>query len=198
MNEEKLDWLSKGKIYYDRSNYDQALRCYCNALTIDPQNRDAQFMKGRILLRKSMFSDAMSCFNKVLDDHPEDRDALLFKGNILYRKSKKDEAMQCYERILKSYSSDQHALLWKGKILREDQKYKEALTCYVAAWDKEPRLSQAFQNICEILMILGKYDDVVGICERALEYSPDDLTADFIRREALKYKSKLNLKQMIN
>jgi len=94
-------WIAKGKILYDRHQYNEALDCYSNALKISPDNIEILLEKGKILgYIYDRYDEAIKCYNRVLELEPDNIDALYYKGLVLDKQKNYREAIKCYDKIL--------------------------------------------------------------------------------------------------
>ena len=67
-----FDLTQSGKKYLDEGNYSDALRCFEQALSLDPANPDLWNLKGMALRSLGRYDEALDCYNKSLDIDPRD------------------------------------------------------------------------------------------------------------------------------
>jgi len=60
-----MAWISKGTIFTDQYNYEEALKCYDKAIEIDPHNSRAWYSRGMILNTKGKYEEAKKCYNRA-------------------------------------------------------------------------------------------------------------------------------------
>ncbi|MBP2029454.1 tetratricopeptide (TPR) repeat protein [Methanohalophilus levihalophilus] len=71
------EWIREGKSCNDHA---EALRCFCQALNLEPQNRNAIFNKGVACLNLGRCNEALKCFEFLSEQDPENVTLLEMKG----------------------------------------------------------------------------------------------------------------------
>jgi tetratricopeptide (TPR) repeat protein len=97
--EKTLASLKAGNMPYDEI-YEEAIRCYMKALSLDPFFVDAWNARGYVLYILGMYKKAIICFNKAIEISPENLDGWSNKGLTLYKMGKYREAIKCYDRVI--------------------------------------------------------------------------------------------------
>jgi tetratricopeptide (TPR) repeat protein len=110
MAEEKtaLEWNAEGtRMLLIWERYGNAIKCFDNALKIDPQNAFAWNQKGISLSKMKRYREAIQCYDKAIAINPAIDDlqsqagnAWYNKGNDLFSLKRYDEAVECYDKIL--------------------------------------------------------------------------------------------------
>ena len=63
----------KGKEFFDKGNYLEAMGCYEQAILINPNDPDLWNSKGLVLRTMGRYDEAIDCFNKSLQIDPRDK-----------------------------------------------------------------------------------------------------------------------------
>jgi tetratricopeptide (TPR) repeat protein len=58
-------WINRGYILYNLGRYDDELKAYETAISLDPSNADAWFNKGYSLAGMKRYDEAITAFDKV-------------------------------------------------------------------------------------------------------------------------------------
>ena len=110
-------YISEGNIYINEGDYPKAIKCYNEALKIDPHNRDAWYYQAKAYQCMNDWDNANYCCNKVLEINSNDIAALLLGGNIYYLGfGDSNLALGYYERVLTIDPYNSYAKNWKKKI----------------------------------------------------------------------------------
>ena len=88
--------------YYTKSlNYSE------KAITIRPENANANYLYGLLLMEVGLYADAIPHFESIVSGYPDDVDTLFALGNAYYRVGEYDKASKIYlrlERLVDPYS----------------------------------------------------------------------------------------------
>jgi WD40 repeat protein len=74
------EWFNKGNSLYGLGRFDEAIKCYDKALTINPKHVDACFKKGISYVKVGRLDEATQCCNTILDINPQYSKAWFLKG----------------------------------------------------------------------------------------------------------------------
>ncbi len=118
--------LLKGSEYIDNLDYNKALKCYDNALEIDPNNANVWNNKGYVLGLSGRYKEAIDCYDKSLEIDPNNANVLNNKGNALYNLGKYVEAIDCYDKVLEIDPNSVYAWNNKGFSLDKLGRHNEA------------------------------------------------------------------------
>jgi len=83
-------------------NYAEAVHRYHEALTIDPDNRDAALRLARVLSWSKSYGDSVRAYDDVLAKHPADLTAQTERARVLSWQKRYPEALSAYEAALKA------------------------------------------------------------------------------------------------
>ncbi len=170
----------------------QALAALDQALTLEPDNRQAQQIKGEIishasseeqqadplqncifLHRRGRLDAAASCYLQVLRRQPDHIDALNNLGLVLTALGKADAAIPHFEKALRlkpdfaqAHNNMGNALDALGKSDAAAAQFRQALAC-------QPDFPEALHNLGSHLGNRGKVSDAIQLLERALALNPD-------------------------
>ena len=135
-------WRNKASALYFLGKYDEAIKCYDRAITIDPNNPVLWNNKGLALYNLGKFDEAILSYEHAITIDPSDADAWNSKGDSLNSIGKFDEAILSYEHAITIDPSDADAWNSKGDSLNSIGKSNEAKKCFA----KSKELELAEQN----------------------------------------------------
>ena len=93
-------WHSRGISFAKLGHYENAIRCYNEAIAIDPSHLEIYVDKGDLLYRIGKPEEALLSYDKYLDAHPFDTFVLGSKAAILKKIGKYTDAHVYYEKII--------------------------------------------------------------------------------------------------
>ena len=105
---------------------EEALACYDQALTVDPQQAGFWNNKGVTLADLGRREEALSCYNQALTLDPKCTYAWNNQGRCLIASGCLEEAIMCYDQALRL--DPQYSDAWYNKALGEEQagRFREA------------------------------------------------------------------------
>ncbi|MCH7757625.1 MAG: tetratricopeptide repeat protein [Thaumarchaeota archaeon] len=72
---EILEFIDKGKDFLENGQYEDALRCFEQAIIMNPNDPDLWNFKAVVLRSIGRHEEAIECFNKSLKIDPRDKNA---------------------------------------------------------------------------------------------------------------------------
>jgi tetratricopeptide (TPR) repeat protein len=108
-------WLGKGKEYYQKGLYEEAINCCDKALEINPQDVDAWGNRGISYAKLYRYNEAIECFAKIIEINPSNSKAWFAKGNALASMGKYEEAIKCFDEAIAIDPSYAEAVIQKGR-----------------------------------------------------------------------------------
>jgi len=74
------EWFYKGVDLYDQGNYDEAIKCYDEAIKLNPQYAEAWSSKGNALVNQGDYDEAIKCYDEAIKLNPQYAKAWYNKG----------------------------------------------------------------------------------------------------------------------
>ena len=62
--------MLKGDALYAQGKYDEAIKCYDEAIRIDPKSYGLWWIKGKALYMQGMFDEAIEAYDKAIELDP--------------------------------------------------------------------------------------------------------------------------------
>ncbi|MGH7958795.1 MAG: tetratricopeptide repeat protein [Opitutaceae bacterium] len=94
--------LGKGKFLISTNKPREAVACYDEILTLEPNHAEALVKKGAALERLKQDEAAIRCYDRAIEANQRMTLAYLSKAGICNRLGRYDEAMECYEHALET------------------------------------------------------------------------------------------------
>ena len=93
-------WNNLGMAYAKLGNFNKALECFENAISLNPNFHKVWYNKGLVLAILDRYKEAIKCYDKALEINPNYVSAWVNKGNALVELCKYEEAVECYDKAL--------------------------------------------------------------------------------------------------
>ena len=122
----------------ETDNYEEKLKLYDEALTLDPLYLDAWIQKGFALDRVGRSEEALACYDKALEIDPENPGLRCLKGFAFNNLRKYEQSIECYDEVLSMNPDNVFSWSQKGSVLESLGRYNEAMDCYDRALKIDP------------------------------------------------------------
>ena len=93
-------YYSRGLAYYDKKDYDSAIKDYNQALIIDPKYAYAYYSRGVAYYNKKDYDSAIKDYNQALIIDSKDANAYNNRGLAYFGKGRKDKAIEDFKKVL--------------------------------------------------------------------------------------------------
>ncbi len=165
-------YFNIGLIYFDESNYPQALHYLRRAVEIDPH--DSQFLTelGHLYLEMDREEEAMALFRQAFQSDPDDAQVDFHLGHyFLYKKRDLKHAVKYYEKGLKKDPEDQFALadLAVAHWIRGNR--RKASTIYKILQRRGHLMPYTMSRLVYLNAEMGNYENALKFYRKALSQS---------------------------
>ena len=128
-------WNTHGYINLIYKRESDAIRCFDQAVKIDPKLTTAWYHKGYALSISSLNedNDAIRCFDQAIKIDPNSPFPWLYKGYTMLKSKALDNALESFNRALEVDPSFTEAWISKGTCLISLGKYQQAVDCFTRA-----------------------------------------------------------------
>jgi tetratricopeptide (TPR) repeat protein len=92
--------LGKGQSHLNLDQAEEALACFDQVLTLEPNHPEALVKKGAALERLRKLDEAIVCYDRAIAADSSMTVAYLYKGGLFNRMERFGEALECYEKAL--------------------------------------------------------------------------------------------------
>ena len=93
--------LGKGQALLHMDQPENALACFDQVLTMEPNHADALIKRGTALERLKRWDEALECYDRAIAANSSMTLAYLYKGGIFNQLERFSEALECYEQALR-------------------------------------------------------------------------------------------------
>jgi tetratricopeptide (TPR) repeat protein len=92
--------LAKGQVLLETERLQEAVACFQEAITVDPENAEAHLKKGIALERMNRLEPALAAYEEALRLNPKRTVANVYKARVLAALHRYDEAISTYDSAL--------------------------------------------------------------------------------------------------
>ncbi|MGO9526022.1 MAG: tetratricopeptide repeat protein, partial [Verrucomicrobiia bacterium] len=156
----------------------EAIRCYEQALRLDPDLADAHINLGTALMQTGRIQEAIGHYEQALRIKPDFSKGHNALGIALARLGRLPEAISHYEQAVRIDPAHFEAHNNLGVALAQTGNFEEAIAHYEQALRIKPDYADAYVNVGAALVDLGRPEDAIRYCEEALRIKPNYADAE--------------------
>ena len=138
------DYFNRGVDFYQRAEYELALKAFDKAIELKPDDADAGYNRGVTLGKLGRHEEALKAFDKAIELKPDYAAAWNNRGNALDKLGRHEEALEAFDKAIELKPDD--AYIWYGKAC-----------AYSLIGDKE----NALKNLSKAIDLDAKYKEEV-------------------------------------
>ena len=142
------------------------------AVALDPKYASAYQGLGRVLLEQSYFEKAAPVLLEAVRLQPNSSESQGLLGISLNRLGRTKQALKHLQQALKLNDKNAQALSEYGRVLEKAGEREQALRTYRQALTLNPDDSDTLTRLCEMLMDDRRYNNVITLCDQALQRMP--------------------------
>ncbi|HEY9713660.1 MAG TPA: tetratricopeptide repeat protein, partial [Chroococcales cyanobacterium] len=171
--------FQEGKVLYDQKKYEEALKSFQSAISLDSGRADVLGYLGGTYNHLHDMGKAEDELNKALAIKPDDTDLLTRRGYVLLQLQKYPEAIKDYEKLF--------ALKLDGKTMYDYENlaicyemtgnYASSIQNFGAALNIKSDEVSAFIGRGDCYLKLKQFDRAIKDYNRALKINPDAIAA---------------------
>jgi len=176
-------WFERGIIFYNDKNFDEALRCYTEAISLDP-NLDIAYNNIAVLFYDlKRFDEAEKSFRQAIAINPNSPQTYSNLGLLLNDLDRYNEAEEAYRQAIVKDPNYAAAYYNLGNLLSDKklERFVEAEEAYRHALAKDPNFAQAYSNLGTLLSNknVGRYAEAEEAFRQAIAKNPNYAAAYF-------------------
>lgn len=165
--------FNQGNAASVQGRFDDAVRCYEEALAILPDDFEGWSNLGCALWRMGRLDRATSCFKRALAIRPTYAEAHSNLGGVLEALGRTEEAIPHYQRAIQIRPDYALAHCNLAGALLRGGNLEGALGHYLRAVQLDPGQADAHSNLGALLQACGQTDLAVAAFRRAFALQPD-------------------------
>ena len=169
------EWFERGYVFTENKNINEAIRCYAEAIRLEPDLDAAHNNLGNLLSELKRYEEAEAAYRKTIELNPSDDKAYSNLGLLLHENLKRyEEAEAAYRKAIELNPSLTEAYYNLGILLSNLKRYEEAEAAYRKAIELNPSDDKAYNNLVILLRLNDRIEDAMPLLEKLIEIAPDD------------------------
>ena len=178
-------WINKGGSLGNLGRYEEAIRCFDQALCLNSRSVMSLDNKGGCLELLGRHEEAIACFDEALRLDPQSSRVWGHKGVSLDSLGRYEQAILCYDRALELDPCEIAAWINKANTLESLGRRDEASLCYDKALALDPHQTCALTNKGDNLKSLGRFEEAISCYNEVLGIDPVSMDAWIGKGDAL-------------
>ena len=158
---------------------DEAIKCYRQAIALDPKLAVAHTNLGMALVSKRKLDDAIASCRRAVALDANEANAQVGLGWSLNANGAADEAIACCRQAIALDAKNANAHFVLGDALLGKWKMDEAIASYRQAIVLDPKHVPARANLGFSLTVKGDVDEAIVWLRQALTLAPKDIDANY-------------------
>jgi tetratricopeptide (TPR) repeat protein/thiol-disulfide isomerase/thioredoxin len=170
-------WNNLGILAMREGRAEEALRCFQEALRLNPNNLIALNNLGNAHRQQKNWDAARKTFERALAVSPNDPDANYGLGMVYAQADDATHAYEYLQRALKSRAAYPEALNNLGILYLRTQRRDEAVASFEECIRVAPEFDQAYLNLARVYLVEGAPEKARAILLELLKQHPDHAQA---------------------
>ncbi|TAK56990.1 MAG: tetratricopeptide repeat protein [Bacteroidetes bacterium] len=172
MKTEAEDLFEAGKVYYESSQYLEAIEYYDKAIELDPTFAYPLNGKGNVFYYLHRYEEAIECYDKAIELDPTFAYPLNGKGNVFSDLHGYEEAIECYDNAIELDPTFAYPWYNKGNVFYDLHRYEEAIECYDKVIELDPKDAYPWNGKGNVFYDLHRYEEAIECYDNAIELDP--------------------------
>ncbi|XP_058047768.1 protein O-mannosyl-transferase TMTC1 isoform X4 [Ahaetulla prasina] len=174
----KVEILSPlGALYYNTGRYEDALKIYREAASLQPSNKETRLALAQVLTTMGQAKEAEQMLSHIVTEGAECLECYRLLSAIYSKQENYNKALEAIDKALQLKPKDPKIIselfFTKGNQLREQNHLDKAFESYKVSVDFNPEQAQAWMNMGGIEHIKGNYITARQYYEKALQLVPN-------------------------
>jgi tetratricopeptide (TPR) repeat protein len=166
------EYFCKGIEYYEKGDYDNALKMYDKSIIIDSKYFAPYNNEGVIYYLQRKYDDAIVSYQKSLELNPLKSDTVLNIGVVYYKKGDNEKAISAFKKAIELNRFNTNAYKVLGALYNENQLYDEAIAVLKRAVETEKNDPDLYNSFGIALDGKGRYDEAIDSFKQAINTDP--------------------------
>lgn len=168
------EWFERGYVFQQDKNFEEAIRCYDEAIKLQPALFEPYNNLGILLNELKHYDKAEATFRKAIELNPLHATAYSNFGSLLYSLKRYDEAEATLRKAIKLNPLYTKAYNNLGVLLIDLLRFEEAEATFRKAIEINPLYAKAYNNLGKLLRDQQRYKEAESIYQKAIELDPSD------------------------
>lgn len=172
----------RGEAMMKAGKDEEAIKCFVQALALDPNHKDSLNKLGVLYMHKQMYGAASALF-KNLSEIEEDSVHYSHLGLALYHQNEYEEAKEAYQKAVSLDPSRPQRFVSLCQVYRAQENNDLALAALEKAVDLDPKNVECLFLMTDLLFETENFDKGKDVVRMILEVDPDNEEAKKLLRK---------------
>ena len=163
----------QGIASYNKSEYEEAIEKYSEAIELNPNYEIAYYNRGLAKGNSKLYQEAISDFNKAIELNPNDADSYSSRGISKGGLRQYQEAISDLNKAIELNQNHANAYNNRGIAKNNLELHREAIADYDKAIELNPNYAEAYSNRGVAKGKLGQYQEAISDFNKAIELNPN-------------------------
>jgi protein O-mannosyl-transferase len=170
-----MAWLLLGNAHFKYNlNYDKAIECYRNSLSLNSNSPDAHYNLAITLKQSGRHDEALSAFRTLLTFRPDNPGTYNLMGDIYKAKNQPDSAIWCFMKVASIDPKFPGIYREIGSTYGQMKGDLDNAIAYLQkAVEAEPKDQTAWENLGIAYGFKKDYQNALKTLQKALEINPN-------------------------
>ncbi|WBW97483.1 tetratricopeptide repeat protein [Oceanirhabdus sp. W0125-5] len=172
--EQKADnYINKGNIEWELSEYENALISYEEAIKIDEKSALAYYGIGMVYFAQEEYDKSFDNFKRYIEIVGDDTDAYYYMGTIKFIASDYENALTYLDKVTLQgdYPNIYIAYFLKGEIYYGKEEYESAIENYSKSVELNVNFGDGYYNLARSYGKINDQDNAIKNLRKAVEIS---------------------------
>jgi tetratricopeptide (TPR) repeat protein len=170
-------YTNRGIAYFDKGDYDAAIKEYTQAITLNPEYAVAYYNRGIAYADKGDDDAAIKDYTQAITLNSEDAKAYHNRGYIYYDKGDYDAALKDYTQVITLNPENVNAYYNRGNAYYAKGDDDAAIKDYTQTITLNPEYAAAYYNRGNAYYDKGDYDAALKDYTQAITLNPEYVDA---------------------
>jgi Tfp pilus assembly protein PilF len=176
-----LAYNNRGNVYFDRKEFELALRDYNKAIALKNDYAIAYNNRARLYLMKKEYDKALIDLDITIKLRPDYYYAYDIRGMVYYERIDDDQAIINFDKAIELKSDYVYSYKFRGDAYLRQKNYDAAVNDYTKAITLKPDFGVAFCNRGDAYFYRGDFDKALLDYNKSLALKPDYAKAYYRR-----------------
>ena len=170
----------RGKVKYDKGQYEAAIADLNEALRIKPDDFKAYDNRGVAKSRLRQYKSAISDFDAALRIKPDSATAYRNRGTAKALLKQYEAAIADFDAALRIKPDEAKVWFGRGAAKYQLKQYEDAISDFDAALRIKPDYFAAYRGLGAVKTLQGQYEAAIADFDAALRIKPDEAEIYFL------------------
>jgi len=179
---EAIAYIKRGMAWFEKNDYEQAIKEFNEAIRLDPKYALAYWNRGKAWLAKSDYDQAILDYGRAIQLDPTDASAYESRGYAWFCKEDYDEAIKDYNEAIRLDS--QTTYFYRGSAWLRKKDYNKAIKDYNEAIRLDSQNSFFITSRGNVWSRMKDYDKAIKDYDQSIRLYPKDASVYTSRGDA--------------